>query len=323
VDTDCPVLVPFEEAWGAVSMLGIDPYLVIGLTSAKSTGQLVLIEKCEEGRSSAKHALPCPAPPLALAASGETLFVGMGREIITGHIVEGTIVLDGKVYGQVPSAVGFLELDENLIWAGDLTEGVFCFSLDAPNPIAVDPEPRAVTAMCVFDRQTVAVGDRYGRICLLRLPRDLARPKIHWRKAKVPDRGIAQPYADCAGRLIRIASFSVDEAVTSITLGPNRNATFYTTLLGQLGAFVRVEDEAEFGLLALAEIHTLKKCRDVFGFTVLRKREPEKLNTVSADILDCLEQLPPNLQHDVETVLRVLKGTLIGIIAKLKSRTKF
>jgi hypothetical protein len=323
----------FPSDVGPVSLLSVGEFLFVGCATLKSDGVLSVLRRGDQSYEQI-DSFQLQSPPIALTALGDGVAVGVGPFVKCLSLQEGKWTFGEANFGPVPTGVGFLEAREGFLWVGDRTQGVFCFSLrdndrqereaqDRERPVAVDPEPRQMTAMCAIDMQTVAVGDRSGVICLLRLPKDVLKPNVQWRVSSVPDRGLAQPYAKFSGRLIRVAAFSVDEAVTSILRSPRNNTVFYTTLLGQVGAFVRVEDEVEFNALSAAEAMTLRKCQGEFGLTILRKREREKLNAVSADILDYLEQLQPTSQRELECYFKIPKQSLVGLVCRLKYQAKF
>jgi splicing factor 3B subunit 3 len=231
--------------------------------------------------------------------------------------------------GPLPSQVAVLEIAGGFLWVGDRTQSVFCYRFDDESrvgryPIAVDAEPRAVTAMCVIDPTTIVVGDRFGGVTFLRLPNDLCAADHDWKKSSVPDRGIAQPAAAFAGHLHKVATFHLGETVTSLIRPPQSQILFYTTLLGKIGAFVPLtEFDVDFEVLTLAELLTARKCAVDFGLTLINPHPPEQLNMVSADMLDFIEQLGPDSQAAIETATKMPRHWLFGLLSRVKSLAKF
>lgn len=121
-----------------------------------------------------------------------------------------------------------------------------------------DTTPRYVTAMCLLDYHTVAVGDKFGTVSLLRLPdkvnediqEDPTGTRALW------DRG----HLNGASQKLELMSVVyVGDLVTSIqktSLVPGANeALVYTTIGGQIGMLVPFISRDEFELMQNLEMH--------------------------------------------------------------------
>jgi splicing factor 3B subunit 3 len=288
------------------------------------------LEKTQE-LFTAREVFEFPTPPFAFAKSeSESLIVaGIGNTLRFLRFRARSFMLMDMEIGPLPSQIAALEINRDLLWVGDRTQSVFCyrftdeFTVGNP-PIAVDPEPRAVTAMCVIDGSTVVVGDRFGVVTFLKLPNDLTQRDLDWKKSPVPDRGIAQPFAEAAGHLQTVATFSLGEAVTALIRPPESQILFYTTLLGKIGAFVPITElDVDFEMLSLAELLTARRCAVEFGVTLVDQHPPLHLNVISADMLDFIDQLDPESQNAIEAAIKMPKHGLFGVVSRLKYLAKF
>jgi hypothetical protein len=329
------VQMDFPHDIGPVSVIAIaSKFLVVGCITVVNSGLVSILEKeNDKGVFVSRQVFDFPAPPLAFAKSqSESLIAaGIGNTVrfLRFHRETNEFTHRKEEIGPLPSQVAALEIAGGLLWVGDQTQSVFCYRFVdeydvTRDPIAVDTEPRAVTAMCVIDPFTVVVGDRFGVVTFLRLPNDLCAPDLDWKKSAVPDRGIAQPFAAKAGHLQKVATCFLGETVTSLIRPPHSQILFYTTLLGKIGAFVPVtEFDVDFDLLSLAELSTIRKCAAEFGVTLVDAHPPEQLNVVSADILDFIDQLDPDSQMAIETASKIPRHALFGLLSRLKCLAKF
>ena len=239
----------------------------------------------------------------------------------------------GNVIAQVPYAVSFIEAKDNILWIGDRIESVFVYRYETDikagdsiitkiDLIAADVEPRQLTAMCLIDSSSVAVGEKNGRITFLRLQNDdIGDPSLKWRVSPIPDRGIS--LSKPVGQLIKVATYSVNEAVTSLLISPVNNSIFYTTLLGQIGAFLSLENEEDYIKLLNAELIAERLSTQEFGFTLSRKFPKEKICVVTTDILDHIDQMTPKSQQIIETSTNTHWQNLFGLICIIKQKAKF
>jgi hypothetical protein len=291
------------------------------------------LEKTEQGPFVPHQLFQVAAPPLAFTKSpSESLIaIGTGNEVRFVHFYaeQGHFELMDQRLGPLPTQVAVLEIAGDLLWVGDRTQSVLCyrfsseFTISGP-PIALDPEPRSLMAMCPVDASTVVVGDRFGVVAFLRLPNDLCKRDLDWKKSKVPDRGIAQPFATVAGSLQTVATFSLGETVTSLIRPPESQVIFYTTLLGKIGAFVPVGDlDLDFELLSVAELMTRRRCAAEFGVTLLDSRPPLNIHVVDADMLDFVEHLDPESQRAIAAAIKMPWQALFGLLSRVKCLAKF
>ena len=323
-------LAEFEIAkeCGAVSILGTpSEHLFTGFTTASGRGVLMVMGRNGDSLDSTFRVIRqfyLDKPPLALANKGSAVLAGVGRRIIEFRLESGVWTEPVEnLFVDMPTQVAFIQVKSPYIWVGDRTDSVFCFhekhtEKERTNFIARDSEPRNLTAMTVIEPDTVAVGDKFGKITILRLPDEAAESEASSRYRRDSD---PRPPI---GYLVKISVISVNDVVTSLMVSHhNRKVLFYTTLLGKIGYQIPLDDESEFITLSNAELLTIRRCAQEFGLTVLRTFDQEKLNVVNADVIDLIEQLQPKLQKEIEGAIQMPHNALIGRLCQLKYTAKF
>lgn len=115
--------------------------------------------------------------------------------------------------------------------------------------VANDPSPRPIVCQELLDWNTVAVGDKFGNICVLRLPRgantgsvDLSGQRALWDSSR----------DDTTAKLEVLCQYSIGEVVTSMTrsslVAGGAESLIYVTVTGRIGALVPFtsREEVEF-----------------------------------------------------------------------------
>jgi hypothetical protein len=171
--------------------------------------------------------------------------------------------------------------------------------------------------MCTVDDFTVAIGDRYGSIVILRLPDDVVAGTL-WRTSQPPERGVFMP---SAGQLVRIASFSAGAPVTG--LGREGKVLYYATLAGQIGALVDVGVEEEYSWLAGAEVAVRKGYGDFCGFNVKKRFEKGKIGVVDGDVIEMVEFIGNEAMVEVAEAMKMGRMQLMAMLARLKTGIRF
>ncbi|MFH4974589.1 hypothetical protein AB6A40_001298 [Gnathostoma spinigerum] len=121
-----------------------------------------------------------------------------------------------------------------------------------------DTSPRFITSICLLDYDTVAVGDRFGNISILRLPKGVTEEiqedptgvRALWDRGNL--NGASQ-------KLEHISQFYTGETVTSLqktSLVPGANdCLIYTTIGGIIGILVPFMSRDEFEFFQNLEMH--------------------------------------------------------------------
>jgi splicing factor 3B subunit 3 len=115
--------------------------------------------------------------------------------------------------------------------------------------VASDPSPRPIVSQELLDWNTVAVGDKFGNITVLRLPRgtdtatvDLTGQRALWDSSR----------DDTTPKLEVLCQYYVGEVVTSMTraslVAGGSESLIYVTVTGRIGALVPFtsRDDVEF-----------------------------------------------------------------------------
>jgi splicing factor 3B subunit 3 len=115
--------------------------------------------------------------------------------------------------------------------------------------VARDPCPRPIVSQELLDWNTIAVGDKFGNISVLRLPRgadtatvDLTGQRALWDSSR----------DDSTPRLEVLCQYYVGEVVTSMTrsslVAGGAESLIYVTVTGRIGALVPFtsRDDVEF-----------------------------------------------------------------------------
>jgi splicing factor 3B subunit 3 len=140
------------------------------------------------------------------------------------------------------------------IFVADAQESVFFLKFKKRennfSVYAVDSEPRFVTSLCCLDYDTVAIGDKFGNIVMLRLPTDLS---TNVEQNMRIDGGLE---LSCQSpdhyRLKTEASFYLGDIITAlqktVLQSGGDEILIYSTVGGSIGAFLPIglRDDADF-----------------------------------------------------------------------------
>lgn len=136
---------------------------------------------------------------------------------------------------------------------GDMMQSVHIVRYDATSNRLVlsanDPNPRPIVSQELLDWNTLAVGDKFGNISVLRLPRgadvgavDLTGQRALWDSTR----------EDSAPRLEVLCQYYVGEVVTGMTrsslVAGGAESLIYVTVSGRIGALIPFtsRDDVEF-----------------------------------------------------------------------------
>ncbi|KAK0426014.1 hypothetical protein QR680_009503 [Steinernema hermaphroditum] len=121
-----------------------------------------------------------------------------------------------------------------------------------------DTTPRYVTATCLLDYDTVAIGDRFGSIAIVRLPKnvnddiqeDPTGVRALWDRGHL--NGAAQ-------KVDHLCQFYIGDCITSLqkrSMVPGaEDGLVYTTLSGSIGILVPFRSKDEFDFFQTLEMH--------------------------------------------------------------------
>eukprot|EP00541_Cyclophora_tenuis_P018984 CAMPEP_0116547076 /NCGR_PEP_ID=MMETSP0397-20121206/3581_1 /TAXON_ID=216820 /ORGANISM="Cyclophora tenuis, Strain ECT3854" /LENGTH=263 /DNA_ID=CAMNT_0004071577 /DNA_START=218 /DNA_END=1009 /DNA_ORIENTATION=- len=180
------------------------------------------------------------------------LLVGIGNTLRLYEMGKRQLLRKCELRG-LPSFVKSLQTAGDRAFVGDMMKSVQIVRYDATANrlvlVANDPFPRPITAQELLDWNTVAVGDKFGNICILRLPRgadagavDLSGQRALWDSSR----------EDHIPKMEILCHYHIGEVVTSMTraslVAGGAESLIYVTVTGRIGALVPFtsRDDVEF-----------------------------------------------------------------------------
>lgn len=181
-------------------------------------------------------------PVMALAHFQGRLLVGIGKMLRLYEMGKRQLLRKCELRG-LPTFVKTLQTAGDRAYFGDLMRSVHLIRYEPSANrlvlVASDPSPRPIVSQELLDWNTVAVGDKFGNICILRLPRgadtatiDLTGQRALWDSSR--DNSIP--------KLEVLCQYYVGEIVTSMTraslVAGGAESLIYVTATGRIGALV-------------------------------------------------------------------------------------
>lgn len=180
------VAVPFESRdWEVYLAVGTGQHLVPGEvitddTANKPKGYVHIYRLTEDGtRMTLEHKTPFDAPVYALHPFNGRLAIGVGPDLYIHDI--GLKSLLRKSRGTVaPTTITNIASMGNRLIISDVSESLtYIVYKPSPHnrmiPFADDTVPRWMTSMTMVDYETVAGGDKFGNLFLLRAPEQASK----------------------------------------------------------------------------------------------------------------------------------------------------
>lgn len=201
------------------------------------------------------HKTEVEALPLALTSFQGMLLAGVGRVLRMYELGRRQLLRKCEARG-FPTIVRTLSVSVDRVFVGDGQESVhFCKYKRGENTLHIfadDTQPRHMTCTTVLDHDTVAGGDKFGNLFILRLPASVSDDvdaigptgsRLLWDSGKL---GGAPTKASM------IAQFYVGSAITSLskavlTTGGSE-VLVYTTMTGAIGVLMPLatKEDADF-----------------------------------------------------------------------------
>ena len=168
------------------------------------------------------HATPLEEPPTALAPLAGRVLVGTGRSVRMYDLGKRRLLRKCEMRGLPTVVTSLSPVGVDRVFVGDAAESVHAVKYKrAENALvafADDVVPRAVTCLTQLDPDTVAVGDKFGNVAVLRIPDDVSDDadnptgnRLLWDSAVLN----GAPH-----KLETVAQYYVGEAVTSLQKTP-------------------------------------------------------------------------------------------------------
>ena len=181
-------------------------------------------------------------PVLTMAHFQGRLLVGIGNTLRLYEMGKRQLLRKCELRG-LPVFVKSLQTAGDRAFVGDMLKSVQIVRYDTTANrlvlVANDPFPRPVTAQELLDWNTVAVGDKFGNVCILRLPRgadagavDMSGQRALWDSSR----------EDHIPKMEVLCQYHVGEVVTSMTraslVAGGAESLIYVTVTGRIGALV-------------------------------------------------------------------------------------
>ncbi|GMH98623.1 hypothetical protein TrVE_jg11947 [Triparma verrucosa] len=191
------------------------------------------------------HTTKVNAPVLSMTQFNSKLLVGCGGLVRLYDMGKKQLLRKCEARATT-SNVKTLAAAGDRIYVGTLGESIKIMKFDATrqqlNLVCQDAVPRNITAMCVLDINTVAAGDRFGNVVVLRSPDNSVEETMggsFWSKAKVP-------------LFEMLCHYHTGEIVTGLKraslISQGQEAIIYTSITGKIGALMplKTKDDVEF-----------------------------------------------------------------------------
>jgi splicing factor 3B subunit 3 len=191
-------------------------------------------------------------PVLSLVHFQGRLLVGIGQTVRLYEMGKRQLLKKCELRG-IPTMVKTLQAAGDRAFVGDMMQSMQFIRYDATSNrlvlVAKDNNPRPITCQELLDINTVAVGDKFGNVSILRLPRgadvgaiDVTGTRALWDSSR----------EDATPKLETLCTYHVGEVVTGMTraslVAGGAESLIYVTVTGRVGAFVPFtsRDDVEF-----------------------------------------------------------------------------
>ena len=208
-----------------------------------SASHIVIYRVVGDGKLQLLHRTPVDdGPVLALAHFQGRLLAGIGKTLRLYEMGKRQLLRKCELRG-LPTMIKTLQGAGDRAFVGDLMQSMHFVRYDSSTNklilVASDRVPRPITCQELLDLNTIAVGDKFGNISVLRLPRgadaravDLSGTRALWDSSR----------DDATPRLDTLCNYYVGEVVTGMTraalVAGGSESLIYVTVTGRIGALV-------------------------------------------------------------------------------------
>ncbi|XP_049296828.1 splicing factor 3B subunit 3 isoform X1 [Anopheles funestus] len=218
------------------------------------------------------------------------------------------------------------------VYVSDVQESVYCIKYKrAENQLIIfadDTHPRWITSATLLDYDTIATGDKFGNISILRLPHSVSDDvdedptgnKALW------DRGLLNGASQKAEN---ICTFHLGEIVMSLqkaTLIPGGSESLiYATMSGTVGALVPFTSREDFDFFQHLEMHMRNENPPLCGRDHLSYRSyyfPVK-NVMDGDLCEQFTSLDPAKQKSIASDLGRTPSEVAKKLEDIRTRYAF
>ncbi|KAM7204044.1 Pre-mRNA-splicing factor rse1 [Naviculisporaceae sp. PSN 640] len=254
-------VVPFASQGDSFLVVGTGKNMV--LNPRQSTGGAIHVYRfLEDGKElEFIHKTVVEEPPLALIPFQGRLLAGIGKTLRIYDL--GLKQLLRKSQAEVaPQLIVSLQSQSNRIIVGDVQQGITYVVYKAETnkmiPFVDDPINRWVTCATMVDYESVAVGDRFGNIAILRCPEKASL------EADEPGSEIQLAHArkylhGAPSRLSLMAHFYTQDIPTSVVktrlVVGGQDVLLWSGLQGTVGVFIPFVTREDVDFFQALEIH--------------------------------------------------------------------
>eukprot|EP01062_Namystynia_karyoxenos_P074082 TRINITY_DN70920_c0_g1_i1.p1 TRINITY_DN70920_c0_g1~~TRINITY_DN70920_c0_g1_i1.p1 ORF type:complete len:1217 (+),score=407.47 TRINITY_DN70920_c0_g1_i1:127-3777(+) len=270
--------------------------------------------------------------PYAMHPHQGRLLVGIGNTLVSYRLGRRKL-LRWTQCKQIPNPIQRISSVGSRIIVGDAGQSVhFVRYKKADKQLVVfadDTVPRWVSALCPLDAHTVAVGDKFGNLSVLRLGPDVSEeidndPGVAGTTTKwLWDRGVcngAPQKCEC------VATVHLGGMVTSIEkvqlAAGGMEVILYATIGGAVGALLPIQSREDGDLLRLLEMHLRQENPPLCGRDHMSYRSyyaPVR-NVVDGDFCELYSTLPYSTQQEIAEELNRLPNDVKKRLEEIRNK---
>ena len=326
----CACCVQFPNYPEVLLAVGIATSLVFSPRSSTG-GAICLYRFLPEGQLELLQRTALDTAPTAMThLKGGRLLVGLGRLLRLYDLGKKKLLRKCEL-ADFPNAIVCLQSAGDRVYAGDMQESVHFVRYKADDNalyiFADDTAPRWITAQCPLDYDTLAGGDKFGNLVVVRLPADASEEVEEdpsgGRMYAAPGSGAGPVGA--AHKLDTLAVFHVGapcRALCRATLqAGGSEVMLYATVLGGIGALLPFRSREDVDFAQQLEMHMRQEAPPLSGRDHLAYRGsyfPVK-NVVDADLCEQFARLPSFVQKRIADDMERTPSEVVRKLEDLRS----
>ncbi|KAJ3416788.1 Splicing factor 3B subunit 3 [Chytridiales sp. JEL 0842] len=253
------------------------------------------------------HVTPIEEIPNAMCQFQGRLLVGMGKTLRIYELGKKRLLRKCEERS-FPVAIVNIHTQGNRIIVSDVQESLhYVIYLLQENRLVIfadDSRTRWMTASTMTDYDTVAGGDKFGNLFVVRLPAETSQEidddptgnKLTFEKGYLQG---------APNKLQHVAEFHVGETITSIhkvaLVAGGREVLLYTTFLGRIGILIPFISKEDVDFFQSVEMHMRSEAPPLCGRDHLAFRGsyvPVK-NVIDGDLCEAFGLLPPEKRRGI------------------------
>eukprot|EP00533_Pseudo-nitzschia_delicatissima_P009674 CAMPEP_0116084824 /NCGR_PEP_ID=MMETSP0327-20121206/4002_1 /TAXON_ID=44447 /ORGANISM="Pseudo-nitzschia delicatissima, Strain B596" /LENGTH=1372 /DNA_ID=CAMNT_0003575783 /DNA_START=234 /DNA_END=4352 /DNA_ORIENTATION=- len=281
------------HTFGGESLLAVGTVTGMTLHPLKQTASHVALYRIVNGeRLQLLHKTTMNAsdgPVLAMAHFQGRLLVGLGTTLRLYEMGKRQLLRKCELKG-LPTFVKTLQTAGDRAYFGDMMRSLHIVRYEAAANrlvlVANDPSPRPICSQELLDFNTVAVGDKFGNISVLRLPRgtdtatvDVTGQRALWDTSSKSGSNVA--------KLETLCQYHIGEVVTSMTrsslVAGVAESLIYVTVTGRIGALVPFSSREDVEFYSQLEEHMRAEAPQLTG------RDPQAYRSYYAPVMHVID----------------------------------